>query len=63
MFVDKDMAVDLDESYLRHFALALYRYRSGNIDLSNQDREFINSVFGWDGSVLDELSISPVIPE
>jgi hypothetical protein len=63
MFVDKDMAVVLDESYLRHFALALYRYRSGDIDQSNQDREFTSSVFEWDGTVFDELSISPVIPE
>ncbi len=63
MFLDKNMMVIIDESKLHQLALALYRYRSGDIDESIQDREFINNNFNWNETVMDDLSISPVLPE
>ena len=63
MFIDKDMMVVMDESQLHQLALALYRYRSGDIDESIHDREFMNSIFNWNEAVMDDLSISPVLPE
>ena len=60
MFIDKDMVVIIDESQLHQLALALYRYRSGDVDESILDREFMNSIFHWSEAVMDDLSISPV---
>jgi hypothetical protein len=60
MFIDRDMAVILDESYLHHFALALYRYRSGDVDESSTDKQFMNRHFYWDETAIDSSSISSV---
>jgi hypothetical protein len=63
MFIDKNMMVIVDESQVHQLALALYRYRSGDIVESIQDKEFVNNNFDWNETVMDDLSISPVLPE
>lgn len=55
MFIDKDMKVITDETQLHHLALALYRYRSGDIDESIHDREFMNGIFHWNEADMGDL--------
>ena len=61
MFVDKNMLVIIDESQLRQFALALYRYRSGDIDESIQDKEFISNMFDWGENIDFDPSVSGIL--
>jgi len=42
MFQKKDMMVILDDRRVRQLALALYRYRSGNIENTMEDDEWLN---------------------
>jgi hypothetical protein len=58
MFLDRDMTVIVDETKVRQLALALYRYRSGDIDESIQDKDFMSSLFDW-----EESPIFSVLPE
>ena len=61
MFVDRNMLVIVDESQLRQLALALYRYRSGDIDESIQDKEFISNMFDWGENLVFDPSVSGVL--
>ena len=65
MFIDKNMKVIIDESQVHQLALALYRYRSGDIDETKNDREFMNVISDWNelNQTVMDLSISPVLPE
>ena len=55
MFVLRDMAVIIDDRRVRQLALALYRYRSQDITLSNEDEEFLNRSDPHRGAVYEVM--------